>query len=86
MYAFKHRPAASFVEQRPRHLVDAAARRGGAHAAPSPARAMQAQLADAFAVDAAERRGLSGRARLAIVVGLAAACWAPAIAATVLLG
>lgn len=87
MLAVKHRRASDYVPQIAAAQPVVVTLRGDAavEAVPSPARALQAELAARLAGAAAVQTGRSLRWRMAVVVGGALMCWVPVVGLTALI-
>ena len=87
MLAVKNRRASDYVPQiaaPPVPVVVALADDAVVEAVPSPARALQAELAARLAGAPTVQTGRSLRRRTAIVFGVAILCWMPIVAAAVM--
>ena len=87
MLAVKHRRASEYVPEivSPQPVVVALADDAAVAAVPSPARALQAELAARLAGEASVQSGRSLRWRTAVVFGVAALCWTPILGAAALI-
>lgn len=86
MLAVKNRRASDYVPQiaAAQPVVVALVGDAAVEAVPSPARALQAELAARLAGAPTVQAGRSLRRRTAIVIGLAILCWTPIVAVAVL--
>lgn len=86
MLAVKHRRASGYVPQiaPAQPVVVALADDAAIEAVPSPARALQAELAARLAGAPTQQTGWSLRRRTTIVFGVATLCWVPIMAAVVM--